>query len=53
MTRTTVDQAGGVRMHPLPLYLRRPRGRPEGGALTNRDECTCEPQARVHEERVL
>ena len=29
-------------MSPLLFCLRRPRGRPEGGALTNRDECTCD-----------
>ena len=51
MTRIAPDEAAEVHAHPLPLYLRRPRGRPKGGALTNRDECTCEPQARVHEER--
>ena len=24
---------------------------PKGARLINRDECTCEPKARVHEER--
>ncbi len=51
MNRTTLKAAHEVRTYPLPLYLRRPRGRPKGGALANRDECMCEPQARVHEER--
>ena len=53
MSFITVDAARMGDTLFLHLYLRHTRGRPKGGAPTNRDECTCEPQARVHEERFL
>ena len=51
MKQTPFHATSGVPTHHAHLYMRRPRGRPEGGALTSRDECTCEPKVRVHEER--